>query len=262
MAGPRRSLSWRYPLNPLAVQLYSVREQAAVDRRAVLRRIAEIGYGAVEPYDAHLDPDGLAADLEETGLRVCSVHAPLLGEQRGVALAAAVRVGADAVIVPSAPVEWFADRAGLERAARALNEAAREAADHGLRLGYHNHWWELEQQVDGRPALEALEELLAPEVFLEVDVYWAATGGADPSALLTRLGGRVGYLHVKDGPATKEGPMTAVGAGEVPIPDALAAAPGAVRIVELDHCATDMVEALADSHAYLTGLVETGRVSP
>jgi hypothetical protein len=35
-----------------------------------------------------------------------------------------------------------------------------------------------------------------------------------------------------------------------------------VRIVELDHCATDMVEALADSHAYLTGLIAAGRVSP
>ncbi|MGV9778169.1 sugar phosphate isomerase/epimerase family protein [Streptosporangium sp. NPDC003464] len=249
-------------MSPLAVQLYSVREQAAVDRRAVLRRIAEIGYGAVEPYDAHLDPDGLAADLEATGLRACSAHAPLLDERRAAALAAAVRIGADTVIVPAAPAEWFADRDGLERAARTLNGAAREAADLGLRLGYHNHWWELEQRVDGRPALEALEELLDPEVLLEVDVYWAATGGTDPSALLARLGRRVRHLHVKDGPATKEGPMTAVGAGEVPIVEALVAAPDAVRIVELDHCATDMVEALAASHAYLTGLVAAGRVSP
>ncbi|WP_433236947.1 sugar phosphate isomerase/epimerase family protein [Streptosporangium sp. CA-135522] len=248
-------------MSPLAVQLYSVREQAAADRRAVLRRIAEIGYGAVEPYDAHVDPGGLAADLEEVGLRVCSVHAPLLGDLRGTALAAATRIGADTVIVPAAPAEWFATRDGLERAALALNEAAREAADHGLRLGYHNHWWELEQRVEGRPALEVLADLLEPEVLLEVDVYWAATGGTDPAGLLARLGGRVRHLHVKDGPATKEGPMTAVGSGEVPIVEALAAAPEAVRIVELDHCAGDMLEALADSHAYLTGLAETGPVS-
>ena len=249
-------------MSPLAVQLYSVREQAAVDRRAVLRRIAEIGYGAVEPYDPHVDPVGLAADLEEAGLTVCSVHGPLLDERRSSVLAAAAVIGADTVIVPMAPAEWFADLGGLELAARTINEAAVEAAGHGLRLGYHNHWWELEQQVDGRPALEVLAELLAPEVLLEVDVYWAATGGVDPSALLARLGERVRYLHVKDGPATKEGPMTAVGAGSVPIVNALTTAPDAVRIVELDHCATDMVEALADSHAYLTGLIAAGRVSP
>jgi sugar phosphate isomerase/epimerase len=249
-------------MSPLAVQLYSVREQAAVDRRAVLRRIAEIGYEAVEPYDPQIDPVGLAADLEEAGLAVCSVHAPLLDERRASVLAAATVIGADTVIVPMAPAEWFTDRGGLELTARTINEAAVEAAGHGLRLGYHNHWWELEQQVDGRPALEGLAELLAPEVFLEVDVYWAATGGVDPSALLARLGERVRYLHVKDGPATKEGPMTAVGAGSVPIVNALTAAPDAVRVVELDYCATDMVEALAASHAYLTGLVATGQVSP
>jgi hypothetical protein len=55
-------------MSPLAVQLYSVREQAAVDRRAVLRRIADMGYAAVEPYDAHLDPEGLRDDLREAGL--------------------------------------------------------------------------------------------------------------------------------------------------------------------------------------------------
>ncbi|WP_433359093.1 sugar phosphate isomerase/epimerase family protein [Streptosporangium sp. CA-115845] len=248
-------------MSTLAVQLYSVREQAAVDRRAVLRRIAEMGYGAVEPYDAHLDPDGLREELEEGGLAVCSVHAPLLDERRATALAAAAAIGATTVIVPAAPAEWFAGRQELEQAARTIGEVAREAADHGLRLGYHNHWWELEQRVEGRPALEVLADLLDPSVLLEVDLYWAATGGVDPSGLLARLGERVSHLHVKDGPATLQGPMTAVGSGEVPIVDALHTAPGAVRIVELDHCATDMLQALADSHAYLTGLVAAGRVS-
>lgn len=249
-------------MSSLAVQLYSVREQAAVDRRAVLRRIADMGYGAVEPYDAHLDPEGLADDLREAELSVCSVHAPLLDERRAAALTGAVAVGAETVIVPAAPAEWFADREGVELAARNIGEAAREAADHGLRLGYHNHWWELEQRVDGRPALEVLAELLDPSILLEVDLYWAATGGVDPSGLLTRLGERVSHLHVKDGPATQEGPMTAVGSGQVPIVDALNTAPDAVRIVELDHCATDMLQALADSHVYLTGLAAAGRVSP
>ncbi|MEU4832577.1 sugar phosphate isomerase/epimerase [Streptosporangium sp. NPDC023615] len=248
-------------MSPLAVQLYSVREEAATGRPAVLRAIAGMGYGAVEPYDVHLDPEGLRDDLAEAGLAVCSAHAPLLGEERAAALAGAVTVGADTVVVPFAPAECFADREGVESLAARIGEAAREAADHGLRLGYHNHWWELEQRVDGRPALEVLADLLDPSVLLEVDLYWAATGGVDPAGLLARLGGRVSHLHVKDGPATREGPMTAVGSGRVPIVEALNAAPDATRIVELDHCAGDMLRALADSHAYLTDLAATGRVS-
>ncbi len=49
-------------------------------------------------------------------------------------------------------------------------------------------------------------------------------------------------------------PHTAVGAGVMPVPEILAAAPGAWRVVELDECATDVFTALADSHAYLTSL--------
>jgi sugar phosphate isomerase/epimerase len=152
------------------------------------------------------------------------------------------------------PDEWTSAD-GVAGTAAALNETAAQAADLGIRIGYHNHWWELENRVDGGTALEALADRLDPAVVLEVDVYWAAVGGQDVPALLGRLGDRVRYLHVKDGPATKGDPMTAVGSGTLPIPDILAAGKSVEwRVVELDECATDMVRALADSHAYLTGL--------
>jgi len=40
------------------------------------------------------------------------------------------------------------------------------------------------------------------------------------------------------------------------VPEILAAAPGAWRVVELDSCATDVFGALAESRAYLDGLGE------
>jgi sugar phosphate isomerase/epimerase len=96
-------------------------------------------------------------------------------------------------------------------------------------------------------------------VLLEVDTYWAAVGGQDVPALLGRLGDRVRYLHVKDGPITKEEPMTAVGTGLMPIAEVLAAAPSAEwHIVELDRCATDMMTAVEQSLNWLAaqGLAE------
>ncbi len=97
-------------------------------------------------------------------------------------------------------------------------------------------------------------------MLLEVDTYWAAVGGQDVPALLGRLGERVRYLHVKDGPVTRDGPMTAVGAGRMPVAEILAAAPPAAwRVVELDRCATDMMTAVADS---LTWLASQGLVQP
>ena len=61
---------------------------------AVLRRIGDFGYGAVEPYDVLTDPERLRADLDEAGLAVCSVHARALGEDADALLAARRRSAA------------------------------------------------------------------------------------------------------------------------------------------------------------------------
>ena len=219
----------------------------------MLDAIRSYGYGAVEPYDVLTDPEAQRADLDEAGLAVCAVHAKALGEDADAFLDGATTVGADTVIVPWAPPERFADADAIGALARELNEGAARAAGRGLRFGYHNHAFEL-AVVDGRTGLEALADALDPAVLLEVDTYWAAVGGQDVPALLGRLGDRVRYLHVKDGPVTKDDPMTAVGGGRMPVADILAASPSAEwHVVELDRCATDVLTAVRDSLTWLTG---------
>jgi sugar phosphate isomerase/epimerase len=238
--------------NPLALQLYTVRDQLASGRKAVLGAIRGYGYAAVEPYDVLTDPEALRADLDEAGLAVCAVHAKALGEDAGAFLDGAKTVGADTVIVPWAPPERFADADAIAELARELNEGAARAAGLGLRFGYHNHAFEL-AMVGGRTGLEALADALDPAVLLEVDTYWAAVGGQDVPKLLGRLGDRVRYLHVKDGPVTKDDPMTAVGGGRMPVAEILAACPSAEwHVVELDRCATDVLTAVRDSLSWLT----------
>jgi sugar phosphate isomerase/epimerase len=238
--------------NPLALQLYTVRDQLASGRKAVLGAIRGFGYAAVEPYDVLTDPEALRADLDGAGLAVCAVHAKALGGDAGAFLDGAKTVGADTVIVPWAPPERFADADAIAELARELNEAAARAAGRGLRFGYHNHDFEL-AMVGGRTGLEALADALDPAVLLEVDTYWAAVGGQDVPKLLGRLGDRVRYLHVKDGPVTKDDPMTAVGGGRMPVAEILAACPSAEwHVVELDRCATDVLTAVRDSLSWLT----------
>ena len=238
--------------NPLALQLYTVRDQLASGRKAVLGAIRGYGYAAVEPYDVLTDPEALRADLDEAGLAVCAVHAKALGEDAGAFLDGAKTVGADTVIVPWAPPERFADADAIAELARELNEGAARAAGLGLRFGYHNHDFEL-AMVGGRTGLEALADALDQAVLLEVDTYWAAVGGQDVPKLLGRLGDRVRYLHVKDGPVTKDDPMTAVGGGRMPVAEILAACPSAEwHVVELDRCATDVLTAVRDSLSWLT----------
>lgn len=240
----------------LSVQLYSVRDLIAEDRDGVLRKIAELGYQAVEPFQPTVDPAGFRKVADELGLKVSSAHSmALLDEDPNPVFDALAVLGTDLAIVPAGiDAEEFATRDGLERTADRLNALSAKAASHGLKLGYHNHWWEFEPVLEGRHGHELLAELLAPEVFLEIDTYWAAVGGADVPKVLRGLGDRVRALHVKDGPVRKGEPHTAVGQGAMPVAELLSAAPAAWRIVELDSCATDLIQALADSKAYLDGL--------
>jgi sugar phosphate isomerase/epimerase len=239
--------------SPPALQLYTLREEVATGRKGALHRVADFGYGAVEPYDVLTDPEQLRAELDEAGLAACSVHAKILGSDGDAMLRGTRVVGAGTVIVPSVDPERFADADAVAALAAELNLAAAKAADQGLRLGYHNHDFELSSIVGGRPALEVLADALDPAVILEVDTYWAAVGGQDVPALLRRLGDRVRYLHVKDGPViSRDDMMVAVGSGRMPVADILAACPSAEwHVVELDRCATDMLTAVGDSLAWL-----------
>jgi sugar phosphate isomerase/epimerase len=237
----------------LSLQLYTVRYKLEEDFDATLARIAEIGYKLVEPFGLVGLAPKLAEALPKYGLSAPSTHAGLLREESGPIFEAAKQLGITTVIDPYVdPARWQTAE-DIQATAEALNKAAVEAADHGITVGYHNHHFELVSQIDGRHGLEILADHLSPEVILEVDTYWAAVGGADVPALLGRLGDRVKALHVKDGDGTLDNKaQVAVGDGTIAVNDILAAAPTALRVVELDDYTGEIFDAVAGSFAYLT----------
>jgi len=237
----------------LSLQLYTLREAVADDLGGTLARIAEIGFRDVELWNFVDREREFAAALAESGLSAPSAHASLIvADDPAPAFAAAQRLGILTLIDPHYPAEHWTDRDDITRTAARLAELAHQAADFGLRLGYHNHAFELANHVDGVPALEVLVEQLDEAVVLEVDTYWAAVGGVDPVALLERLGDRVQLIHVKDGPGTAEPTdQVAVGDGAMDVAGILAAAPQARRVAELDDTRGDIWEAVARSFVYL-----------
>lgn len=183
----------------LGIQLYSVRDDIGPDDlETTLRRLAGYGFTHVEPYDILSDTEGLNRALDTAGLQAETAHAKITELDRDLVLDAAERLGIGTVIVPFVPPASIADRDGVLRLADAVNAVVPVAADRGIRLGYHNHDFEFAQTIDGVTAYDVLVDALDPAVVLELDTYWAATGGADVAALLGRLGDRVRFLHVKE----------------------------------------------------------------
>jgi sugar phosphate isomerase/epimerase len=235
----------------LSVQLYTVRNALAEDFDGTLQQIAGFGYTQVEPFQFIKFLDGLR-NLSRHGLAAPTTHVGLLSGDQDEIFAAAKELGIETVIDPHVPVDRWQSAEDIKQTAAQLNAAAEKAAGYGLKVGYHNHAFELESVIDGKHGLEILAENLAPEVGLEVDTYWAYAGGADVPALLERLGDRVFALHVKDGDGSKDTKkQVAVGSGSLPVWDFIEAKPDALRVVELEDNPGDLFEAVRDSRAYL-----------
>jgi sugar phosphate isomerase/epimerase len=244
-------------LPELSVQLYSVRDAFAEDPAGTLARLTEVGLTKLEPFGLVERAEVLERTLPASGLAAPTTHQQLVGvADLAEVFEVATRLGIGTVIEPYVePARWTSAAAVSETAAE-LSEAAAKAAAHGLRVGYHNHWFELESSFDGRHALEVFADALDPAVVLEVDTYWAATGGADVPALLGRLGDRVRALHLKDGPLVQDPDVQVpLGQGAMPVPEVLAAATAVeVPVIEFDGYAGDLFEGIAASVAYARGL--------
>jgi sugar phosphate isomerase/epimerase len=241
---------------PIALQLYTVREALAEDFAGVMEKIADIGYVGVEPvFSLPGTTIAEAANLfEELGLEVPSAHVPLpLGEDRNRVLDVMAAFHCRRLISMKGP-DSFETLDLIRQTCDLFNEAHSIAAENGMTFGIHNHWWEC-RQVAGRYVYRVMLEHLAPAIFFEIDTYWAQTAGLDPVQVVKELGPRVPLLHIKDGPAVKDEPQVAVGDGVLDVPRIVRAAEGAVEwlIVELDRCATDMMEAVEKSYQYLVG---------
>ncbi|MFD1721603.1 sugar phosphate isomerase/epimerase family protein [Amnibacterium endophyticum] len=241
------------PRGPLSVQLYSIRDAIAEDLPGSLARIREIGLEGVEPYGFVERATDYRAALDAAGLVAPSAHAPVLKmDDPRRAFDAAKEIGVDFLIDPSTDPQRWTSASGVSELAQQVNETAALAAEAGLTFGYHNHWWELENAVGPVPALEAFAAQLDPAVILEVDTYWVEVGGASAVDVLAHLGERVRFIHVKDGPRTRETEaQLPAGQGSMDIPAVLNAAPGAVRVLEFDAYRGDVFEGLAESMAYV-----------
>ncbi len=242
-------------LKPIGLQLYSVREALAEDFEGTIRRVADMGYVGVEPYG------GLPADLATAGqlfkeldLQVFNSHVGFPeGEGEQALLDIAEAFNLSRVAIAYLPAEMFETVDGIKGVCEKLNQANVFAKANNLSLGYHNHWWEF-KQLEGQDTLDLMMAELDDDVFFEVDTYWVEVGGLNTIDFLNKVGKRAPLLHIKDGSLDKADDMLAVGEGKMPVPEIVAATVDTAEwyIVELDRCATDMIEAVEKSYTYLT----------
>ncbi len=187
----------------IALQLYTVRDETARDYAGTLRRVAGLGYQAVELAGyGGLTGDELTALLAETGLRAASTHVGLAALQADLQreIDYCRAIGCAYLVMPGLPAEQH-NAASLRALAPFFDECGRRCREHGVTFCYHNHDWEFARDggEGGSFLLDVLLDGTDPaSVALELDVYWAAYAGVDPDVYLRRRAGRVPLVHLKD----------------------------------------------------------------
>jgi sugar phosphate isomerase/epimerase len=225
----------RVPPGLISIQLWTMRAAMGWPSNpttekydATLTHLAEIGYPKVELALGYFGRTAaeLRAFLDSIGIEAGSSHDGISADAAALEqkIQNAGTLGQSYVVVPflnsNREDDW-------KRWAERMNVEAAAARSAGLRYGYHNHAHEFTIDLgNGRRPWDVLTEELDPKlVHLEIDIYWAVTGGIrsgdgvdDPEGftldVIRSAPQRVLQYHVKDRHAS-DGDMADLGTGMV-----------------------------------------------
>lgn len=201
---------------PIALQLYSVREDAAKDLAGVLSAVGKMGYDGVEfaGYYGHSAAD-VRKMLDDSGLKCCGGHLgvdTLLGEKLEESVTFQKILGNVNLIVPGFPSQYTSSKEAWRKTAQTMNEISERLKPRGMRTGYHNHHTEF-LPMEGELPWDIFFGNTSPDVIMQFDTGNAMHGGAEAGPFLRQYPGRATTVHLKEFSATND--QALIGEGDV-----------------------------------------------
>jgi len=192
---------------PIAVQLYSVRGDAAQDFDAALEQVAAMGFDGVE-FAGYYNYAGKGPELRKRldGLKLKSAGThiqldTLLGEKFQPTVDFHQAIGCRFLVVPGN--SDFTDPEKSKALADTFNDLAVKLKPLGMATGYHNHTDEFKKTDGGKTFWDLFAERTTQDVILQQDCGWTFAAGFDPVAYVKKYPGRTKTTHFK--PTIREG---------------------------------------------------------
>ncbi len=186
---------------PIALQLYSVRDDLAADFEGTLRKVKELGYEGVEFAGlCGLEAQDIRAMLDKLGLVGISAHVPIADLLADIPKVVGdyKTIGCQYIAIPWLDENRRPGHPGYAQTLADIRAIAEECARQGLQLLYHNHDFEF-VMVDGMYALDRMyAEMPADLLQTELDTCWVNVAGEDPAAYVRKYTGRAPVVHLKD----------------------------------------------------------------
>jgi sugar phosphate isomerase/epimerase len=203
-------------MDPIALQLYSIKELTAVDFLGTLEKVAKIGYDGVE-FAGYFDTSAkdLKRVLDGLNLRAAGSHVGIddLKHNLEHSIAYALEIGNPYMICPGIPEEMRRNADDYKKLSDFFNKVGLRCKENGLQFGYHNHDFEF-QQFDGEYGLDLITKQTESDlVFMELDTYWVEFSGLRSIDFIEKYADRCRILHIKDMKSAADKRNTEIGAG-------------------------------------------------
>lgn len=234
----------------------------------VFSAVSKAGYDGIEVGFFRLEPEKVEEYkglLAKYSLKLAAIHVGGnifdLESQKdqvrniSVVLSMANDLGAKDIFFSGSKTGDSMTREDFATQAVKINELGLRAKEAGLTLCYHNHDWEIWNDLLGLRTL--MEETSPDAVKLVLDVGWVTRGGGDPVAVIKTYGDRVKNLHFKE--FTADNSFTELGQGIVNFPGVVEAVKDRKNmwiIAEQDESRIGAPESVAQNCAYMRGLLK------
>lgn len=188
---------------PIALQLYSVRNEVEADLDGTLKQVKEMGYDGVEFAGLYGHSPEEVRDLcKKYGLVPISAHVNL-GEtlKNGVEKTydAYRTIGCSYVTIPHVSVNYCKKEEDFPELVKICEILGKAAKEKGMQLCYHNHDFEFTNTIDGKHMLDVLYESVDGDLLQpQFDTCWVNVGGEDPAQYIRKYAGRCRIVHLKD----------------------------------------------------------------
>ena len=186
---------------PVALQLYSVREDASADFRATLEKVKEMGYDGVEFAGLFGNSaEEVKKMCESIGLVPVSAHVPLsdMLKDPNEVFSQYKTVGCKYIAIPYLPGEDRKDALSLYKFIGSAKVLGTIAKTYGLQLLYHNHEFEFEK-INGEFIIDKLYKEIPMDLLQpQFDTCWINYAGENPAEFLKKYSGRIEVVHLKD----------------------------------------------------------------
>lgn len=186
---------------PIALQLYSIRDEMEKDFKGTLKKVKDMGYEGVEFAGLFGNsPSDVKAMLDEIGLTPISAHISLdeLLSDIPKVINDYKTVGCKYIAIPWLAEERRPGKPLYEQTVEEFKAIGEEAKKQGITLLYHNHDFEF-VKVDGEYILDIMFKDISEDLLqTEIDTCWVNVGGEDPADYLRKYVNRSPLVHFKD----------------------------------------------------------------